>query len=268
MSSAILSIGVLLAYSRWGGTTFGLAVSLPQRLENVFRGAEDYVIMPAIGLGAQSIPAAIRWAFPISVLALALGLVVGSTIFPKLLRSTGSAERLGMRQALLALGLIVLINVPVALAFPHRHSPRIFTPTWLALALFAAIWGSRMHWKRPRLAGAAAGALIAGALLSLALSSWVRIETSILVEEAMNKIAAQSPEGSVVAVCGVTKTLVQPAPYGDFSLHEFISHPDEAYEYYTGKTAQIRVGGYGAPSRCPDTKGVDAIFDFHDLVGR
>jgi len=268
VSSAVLSMGVLLAYSRWGGTTFGLAVSLPQRLENVFRGAQDYVIMPGIGFGAQSIPAAVRWAFPISVLALALGVVVGWTIFPKLLRSTRSAERLRMRQALVALALIVLINVPVALAFPHRHSPRIFTPTWLALALFAAIAGSWMHWKRPRLAGAAAGALIAGALLSLALSSWVRIETSLLVEEAMRKIAAQSPEGGVVAVCGRTKTLVQPAPNGDFSLHEFMGHPDEAYEYYTGKTAEIRVGGYAAPSRCPDTTGVDVIFDFHDLVGR
>jgi len=268
MSSAVLSMGVLLAYSRWGGTAFGLAVSLPQRVENVFRGAEDYVVMPAIGLGAQSIPAAVRWAFPISVLTLALGVVVGWTILPTLLRSTRSAERLGLRQALVALGLIVLINVPVALAFPHRHSPRIFTPTWLALALFAAIAGSRMHWKRPRLAGAAAGALIGGALLSLALSSWVRIETSLLVEEAMEKIAAQSPEGSVVAVCGRTKTLVLPAPNGDFSLHEFMGHPDEAYEYYTGKSAEIRVGGYAAPSRCPDTKRVDLIFDFHDLVDR
>jgi len=55
-SSVVLSIGVLLVYSQWGGTTFGLAASLPQRIENVFRDVEEYAIMPAIGLGFSPSP--------------------------------------------------------------------------------------------------------------------------------------------------------------------------------------------------------------------
>lgn len=267
--STVLSLLVLLVYSQKGGSTFGSAVSLSQRIENVFRDSEEYVIMPAIGLGAQSIPAAIRWAFPVSVVVLALGVIIGWMVGPKLLRSSWSnQQRLGMKHAIGALALLVLINVPVALAFPHPHSPRLFTPTWLALAIFAGIGGSQMHWKRPRLAGAAAGTLIAGALLSMALSSWVRIETSRLIEESMKRIAAKTPDGGVVAICGRTRTLVQPAPHGAFAVHEFMGHPEEAYEYYTGKNAEIRVGGYAARSRCPEAEGVDVIFDFQDLVGR
>ena len=72
----------------------------------------------------------------------------------------------------------------------------------------------------------------------------------------------------MVAICGRTRTLVQPAPYGDFSVHEFMGRPDEAYEYYTGKTAEIRVGGYAAESNCPDTTGADVVFDFNELVDR
>jgi hypothetical protein len=267
-SSVVLSVGVLVVYSQWGGTDFGLAASFPQRIENVFRDVEEYAIMPAIGLGVQSVTAAVRWAFPISVLVLALCVTVGWTLGPKLLRITRSAEQgLGMRHAIGALALLVLINLPVALQFPHEHSPRVFTPTWLALAIFVAIAGSRIHWRRPRLAGAAAGGFIAGALLSLALSSWVRIETSSLDEEAMKRVAAETPDGGVVAVCGRTRTLVQPAPYGDFSTHEFNgTFTDEAYEYYTGNTAEIRVGGYAAGSRCPDTRGADVVLEFHELM--
>jgi hypothetical protein len=268
MSSAALSIAVLLVYSQWGGTTFGMAVSLSQRIENVFRDPEEYAIMPAIGLGVQSIPAAIGWAFPISVLVLALGVMVGWLVGPKLLRPTGLAERwLRKKHALGALVLLVLINLPVALDFPHQHSPRLFTPSWLALVILATIAGSQKYWARPRVTGAVAGALIAGAFLSLTLSSWVRLQTSPLVEAAMKRIAAETPEGGVVAICGRTRTLVQPELYGAFSVHEFMGLPGEAYEYYTGEAAEIRLGGYAAGSRCPDTTGADVIFDFQELVG-
>ena len=57
-----------------------------------------------------------------SVLVLALGVTVGWTFGPKLLRTTRSAEQgLGMRHAIGALALLVLINLPVALQFPHQH---------------------------------------------------------------------------------------------------------------------------------------------------
>jgi hypothetical protein len=54
-SSVVLSVVVLVVYSQWGGTDFGLAASLPQRIENVFKDVEEYAIMPAIGLGVQSV---------------------------------------------------------------------------------------------------------------------------------------------------------------------------------------------------------------------
>jgi hypothetical protein len=84
----------------------------------------------------------------------------------------------------------------------------------------------------------------------------------------MEKIAAVTPEGGVVDICGRTRTLVQSAPHGDFSVHEFMGRAHEAYEHYTGKTAEIRVGGYAAGSRCPDTAGADVVFELHELVMR
>ena len=265
--TAVLSMVVTPAYSLWGGTTFGLAVSVSERLANVFRDVEEYAILPGIGLGVQSIPAAVRWAFPISIAVLAIGVYAGWKLGPRILRPAPSRMPwLGNIHVVAGLSLLVLINVPIALDYPHQHSPRIFQPSWLAIVIFAAIVGSQMRWNHGPLLGAAAGALIAGAVLSLALSSWVRVETSSLVERAMKRIAAETPPGGVVAICGRTRTLVQPAPYGDFSVHEFMGRPSEAYEYYTGKMAEIRVGGYATPSRCPDTTGADVVLEFDGLV--
>jgi hypothetical protein len=266
VSSASLSVAVLTAYAIWPGAQHRLAVSLVDRIEEIFKEPQSYAVMPATGLGAQSIPAGVEWAFPMSLAVLAIGAMAGWFAGPRLLLTQQSTSRLSLRSALPALALVVLINVPVALTFPHPDSPRIFAPTWLALVVFGAIAGSRLRWRRPRIAGTVGGLLLAGALLSLALSSSVRIRSANVVEEAMNAIASKVPDQATVAVCGVTRTIVEPAPTGDFSIHEFLNLPGEAYEYYTGKTAEFRLGGYSAPRRCPDVEEADLVVDFPDLV--
>lgn len=267
-STVALSLAVLGVYAVWHGTSTRYAVSMSERLADIFKDPEEYVIMPATGLGAQSVPAAVEWAYPISVLVLLLGAMAGWWVGPRLLRTQPSRRPLSVRAVLLALVMVTLINVPVALTYPHPDSPRLFTPTWLALSVFAAIAGSRTRRRWPSPVGAVAGLLIAASFLSLALSSWARIRSADAVENAMEEIAASDPDRAVVAVCGTTRTVVEPAPTGDFSIHEFLNFTEAAYEYYTGKTAQIRVGSVDAPGGCPDLAGTDAVFDFAKLVGR
>jgi hypothetical protein len=264
--SVSLSLAVIAIYATWPGTVGRLASPIMERTANVFRGVDSYAIMVGTGLGAHSIPTAIRWALPASLLVMAAGLVLGWVVGPRLLRSGMPVPRLTYRSILLGLLILALVNIPVALTFPHPDSPRVFTPSWLALAAFAALIGWRVEWRSKRLIGAVAGVLIACSVLSLALSSWVRIRSSHLVEAAMSAQAAETPNGGVAAVCGVTRTVVQPAPSGDFSIHEFLNFANEAYEYYTGKVATIRVGGTYTKDRCPDLSGADAVFEFQDLI--
>lgn len=266
VSTVALSGAILLMYALSHGESPRYAVSLSQRLANVFLNPQQYVIMPATGLGAQSIPAAVVWSFPVGLIVLALGGAAGWRIGPKLLKGPFT-KGTSARDAFVAVALLILINIPLALVAAHPDSPRVFAPTWLALVVFAAIVGSRARWRRPRPAGAVAGVLISAALLSLALSSWVRIETSHRVEDGMKKIAAVAPDGAIVAVCGWRRTLVEPAPTGAFSIHEFINFSGPAYEYYTGEAAEIRVSPTSTQSRCPQAEGADVVFDLADLVG-
>jgi hypothetical protein len=76
----------------------------------------------------------------------------------------------------------LLVNVPLIGTLPRQHSPRTFTPTWLLLVTFAALFGSQVRWRRLRLAGGVAGVLAAGALLSIALSVSVRVRTADFTE--------------------------------------------------------------------------------------
>jgi hypothetical protein len=264
--TASLSLGVLAVYVAWPGTIGHLALPLGQRLTDAFRDVGSYAIMVGTGLGAHSIPTAVQWALPVSVLVIAVGSLLGWLVGPRLLLSGVAAVRPAYRSIATGLVLLALINVPVALTFPHPDSPRIFAPSWLVLAAFAALIGQRVEWRRQHFVGAIAGGLIAGSMLSLTLSSSVRIRSARIVEEAMMAIAAETPSGGVVAVCGVTRTVVLPAPSGAFSIHEFILFPNETYEYYTGEVAELRIGGAYKENRCPDPSGVDTIFEFDELI--
>jgi hypothetical protein len=264
--SGTVSLCVVAVYAAWPGTDGRLAVPLAERLMNTFRSPASYVEMAGVGLGAHSIPTAIRWAFPVSLLVLAGGVTIGWVAGPNLLQDRIKAVRLEYRSILTGLVLLALLNLPLALAFPHPDSPRVFAPSWLALVAFATLIGSRRTWRRRRLGGAVAGALIAGSVLSLALSSSVRVRSAIIVEDAMDSIAAETPNGGVAAVCGRTRTVVDPAPSGDFSIHEFYVFAEQAYEYYTGKVAVIRIGDADAKDPCPDLNGADAVFEFEDLI--
>ena len=265
--SASLSLGILALYAVWPGTTGRLALPLTQRVTNAFRDIESYPIMVGTGLGVHSIPTAILWALPLSLVGLAAGSIIGWVVGSRLIPGRTPAARLDTRSFLVGLLLLALINTPVALTFPHPDSPRVFAPSWLALAAFAALVGSRVGWRRKQLIGAVAGALIAGSILSLALSSSVRIRSAHIVEDAMVAMAVEIPDGGVAAVCGVTRTVVEPAPSGDFSIHDFFVFAEEAYEYHTGKVAEIRVGGTYTEKRCPDLSGADEIFEFQELIG-
>lgn len=264
--STSLSVGVLALYAAWPGATGRLSVPLSERLMDVFRDIESYAILVGTGLGAHSIPTAIIWALPLSILVLVAGSAAGWVAGPRLLTRQAPLRSIAIRPILIGFLLLALLNVAVALTFPHPDSPRVFAPSWLALAAFAALIGSCIDWRRPHLVGALAGVLIAGSLVSLVLSSSVRIRSSRIVEDAMRVIAEGTPNDGIAAICGVTRTVVQPAPSGDFSIHDFFVFADDAYEYYTGKVAEIRVGGAYTEDRCPDLSGADSVFEFQELI--
>jgi hypothetical protein len=253
--AAILTGGVvaavLVGYLRWPGENVRTAVALADRLGAVVAEPAWYVRFPVIGLGLYSIPIAVGWAFPVSLGVLAGGLAAGAAAGPALLaaaaarppRPDGTSRSM---LALLAL-LLLLVNVPLLTTLPHPDSPRTFTPTWLLLAALAALAGSRVRWRRPRLAAGVAGLLATGMLLSLALSVWVRLETADFNEASSRWLAEHVPEGGVAAVCEVPRTVVTPAPNGAFSLHELHEPTSEEATvlYYTGRNLKIRrVGVY------------------------
>ena len=263
VTASVLSLGVLAAYAAWPGEEARVAVSAVQRLKDTVRDPESYASILAVGLGGHSIPTAISWAFPVSLVVLVGGSVAGWAAAPHLLRGGPPSAELDRRSIWLGVALLVLVNLPLALVFPHPDSPRVFTPTWLVLVTFGAIIGSRRMVRRQHTVGAVAGLLIAGSVLSLAFSSSVRVRSATIVEGAMRTIAAQTPDGGIAAVCGLTRTVVHPAPSGAFAVHEFFTFPTEALEYYTGVVAEIRVD---AERACPDLSGADAIFQFQELI--
>ena len=119
--------------------------------------------------------------------------------------------------------------------------------------------------------GAIGGTTAAGALLSLALSVWVRVESASFTESASAQIARALPDDAAVAICGITRTVVEPAPRGAFAVHEFVYDwaAREAFDYYTGKTAEFALAGEPWGDRdCPDEGDVDRLVTFSDLVLR
>jgi hypothetical protein len=270
-TAASVALVLVPAYALWPGTDVRSAVPLADRLAAVFSDPGWYVRFPVAGLGLHSIALAVWWAFPASVAILLLGGFVGARFGPRLL-GDHPTDPPPPRQALLrggaaAAALIVLVNVPLIVTLPRYHAPRTFTPTWLILAALLPVAASRVRWRRVRLAGAAGGLFAAAALLSLALSVSVRLQTAEFNQAATRYLARRVPDGGVVAVCDVPRTVVSPAPVGSFALHEFAYDwaAEDAMRYYAGRDAEVRLGGPLWGTRCPEVAGADLVVGFEEL---
>jgi hypothetical protein len=273
--SLSVSAFVLFIYIAWHGANQDprVAASIGERIRSIPLHFLDYgVVMPAIGLGLFSIPLAVKWALPYSLLILLGGVTLGWSVGPRLLHSeTSPAAWPNRSQVLVAfLLLVTLINFPVAAGPYHPHSPRVFTPTWLALVMFVAFVGSNSKWASPRWIAGIAGVLIAGIILSLALSVSVRVHSANIAERAFHVLAQRLPGGGVIAVCDVQRTIVEPAPNGDFAAHPFILAPvaESGLQYYTGVRAVFHLTGPLWGTHCTGQAGVDFAIQFRDLVAK
>ena len=263
---------LLIASVVWPGGDPRLRLTLGERVAGAVDDPAFLVKFPAVGLGLHSIPLAVRWVFPPSVMILALGALLGSWLGPMLLSTpeTWESDRTRAWRTLLAgVGLIALINIPVILNVPHQGSPRLFAPTWLVLSGMVATIGPLLVRRRRRWLGAVAGVFAAGALLSLSLSVWVRLESASFTVYASRRIADEVADDAVVAVCEVRRTVVEPAPRGAFAVHEFVYDwaARDALDYYTGRRASFELAGDPWQDRsCPDPDDVDRVFSFSDLL--
>jgi hypothetical protein len=261
---------VLAVYATWPGADFRTAVPLTRRLGAFFVHPEWYVIFPAAGLGLHSGLNALLWAFPFSVVVLAAGVAVGTRAAPALLAGSsgpGLERRTVLRWGLRVAGLLLLVSLPLIITLPRGYTPRTFTPSWLVLTVVATVALSRVRWRRPRLAGGTAGAFAAVALLSLALSVWVRVETAEFTRASSRWLAERVPEGGSVEVCDVPRNAVRPAPVGAFALHELHWEwaAQDATRYYTGRSITVRRTGAYWPGPCPSTPRADLTVSFAEL---
>jgi len=266
---SLVVVGLAIAvFVLWPGANPRLHVSLAERLHTLLWDPAFYVGYPAVGLGLHSIPLAIWWARPWSLAALVLGAAVGATGVRRLIAATPPAPRVG-RQELLAFGAIVLLaNVVVVLSVPHQGSPRVFAPTWLVLSLLAARTGASTQWRRPRAAGAVIGLIAAGAVLSLMFSVSVRVRTAAFSRAAAQFLASHATDRERVAVCGIRRTVVSPAPRGAFAVHEFLYDWAAArvVTYYTGRHLTFTLAGEPWNVPCPHPPDVDVVVTFDQLL--
>lgn len=263
-------VPVLMLYATWPGADFRTAVPLTRRLTAFLAQPEWYVVFPANGLGLHSGWWALVWAFPASVAVLAVGAAAGARAGPALLAGAAGAgleRRAAVRWGIGVAALLALVNLPLIVTLPRGHTPRTFTPTWLVLDVVATIVLSRMPWRRPRLAGAGGGVLLAIMLLSLVLSVSVRVRTAEFTEASSRWLASHVPEGGSVEVCEVPRNAVEPAPLGAFALHELHWEwaAQDATRYYTGRTITVRREGRYWPRPCPSMPRADVTVDFADL---
>jgi hypothetical protein len=266
--AATVAIGALLVFLTWPGSDPRLRSGVIERFTGLIKDPLFVVTYPAVGLGIHSIPLAIRWALPWSIIALAAGGVSGALVASRLPVAPAADYREALFPALGVLLLVVVVNAPVLLNVPHYGSPRLFTPTWLALAIGGPWIASRMHVRYPSLIGGAVGAFAAGAMLSLAFSVWVRLVTADFNEHAAATIAALAPDDANVAVCGVRRTVTAAAPRGAFSVHEFIYEwsARDAVAYYTGRRLHFQLAGELWNRPCPSRPDVNAVVKFDDLL--
>jgi hypothetical protein len=261
---------VVISFALWHGSDPRLQSSIGDRLVAAWSDPGFLILFPAVGMGAHSIPLAIGWAWPASVLALLSAGLVGWYLGARMITPSASMRPVASLRAVLGSGamLIALINIPVIFAVEHQGSPRIFTPTWLVLAgvLPAALAGRA--WSTNRVVWAAGGLFAAGALLSLALSVSVRVRSADFVQYAAHRIAGDVRDGGDVGLCRVRRTVTEPAPRGAFAIHEFVYDwaAQDALRYYTDVRASFRLAGELWERPCPPSSEVDERLRFDRLV--
>ena len=267
--SGAVAAGVIASFLLWPGANPRLRVSLLERIAGLTSDPFFYVGFPAVGLGLHSIPLAIWWALPWSVLVSLAGAVAGWWVGPHLTTASRPIDRRQLSTGFVAvIAIIVLLNVVVVFAVPQQGSPRVFAPTWLVLAIAAAAGGASIQWRSPRLLGTIAGLFAAGAVLSLMFSVSVRLRSADFTARAADAVAARIPDGGRVALCNIRRTVVQPAPRGAFAVHEFIYEwaAERALKYYTGHHATFYLSGELWDRPCPPVRDVDAVIDFDELL--
>jgi hypothetical protein len=267
--SGVVAAVVIAGVMMWPGANPRLRASLTERIGGLTANPAFYVAYPAVGLGLHSVPLALRWAWPWDVPLIALAGIAGWRIGPRLTDASRMTGERHIRRLIVGItALVVLTNVVVVLAVPQQGSPRVFAPTWLVLAAAAAIAGSSIRWRRPRLLGVLSTLFAACALLSLMFSVFVRLRSSDFTQRAAGVVAARVAEGGSVAICDVRRTVVQPAPRGAFAVHEFIYEwaAERALQYYTGRHATIYLAGELWTRPCPPVPNVDAVIGFDELL--
>jgi len=264
-----VAAAVLVAYSLWPGENPRQALTLAERFHNILTEPEWYVLFPAVGLGLHSGALAFLWAFPISLVVVVAAAVGGAMLVPVLLAGHDGPElgrRTAVRGSIAVAGIVVLVNLPLIVT-EVGYSARTFTPTWLVIAAAATIGAAHVRWTRTRILGALAGAFVAFAFLSIALSVSVRVRTDDFDRAAARWIADRTEDGDIVAVCDVGRTVVDPAPLGAFHLHALHSPSGHWIGYHTGRVVEVRRSGlryWGA--RCPDLDGADLVVRFPQLM--
>ena len=264
MVVAIVAASVML----WPGGNPRLRVGLSERIAGLAANPIFYVAYPAVGLGLHSIPLALQWAWPWGMALLAAAGTAGWRIGPRLANSSGATDVNGRTLVLAVAALLVLTNLVVVFSVPQQGSPRVFAPTWLVLAMTAAVAGASVRWRRPQVLAAGGAVFAAAALLSLMFSVSVRLESANFTARAAALIAARVPDDGRVAICNVRRTVVQPAPRGAYSVHEFIYEwaAERALQYYAGRRATVFLAGDLWDRPCPPRSDVDAVISFDELL--
>jgi hypothetical protein len=248
---------VLLAFFLWPGDDPRVRVTIGERLIEATRDPAFLLRYAAVGIGAHSIPLAVAWAFPVSVAVLGLGAVAGWRLGGAFHQwaDGGPGGRSPQRVAAGGILLTAALNLPVLLAVPQQGSPRVFTPTWLVIAALVGFLGPTVVGARTRPVAAAAGVFLAGAALSIALSVWVRLQTADFTVSATRQLAARIDDDTLVGVCDIRRTVVDPAPRGAFALHEFMDEGTarDSLQFHTGRRARFLIAGEPWPDRaCPE----------------
>jgi hypothetical protein len=272
VTSGAIALLVLTCFSIWPGQNERTAVSLSERVTGLFREPVWYAKFPVAGLGLHSIPLAVWWALPFSVVVLVvggwLGLRMARRVPAEAVQLRPDHERSLLRIVVVTAVLALLVNLPEIATVPRGVSGRIFAPTWLLLAATLPLIAQRTRLPRIRWLWVGSGIFAAGALLSLALCVEVRLHTADFTRASSDYIAARlDRSGELVAVCDVRRTVVTPAPVGSFAIHEFVYDWSAQYalKYHTGKSASFVLGGPLWGTGCPDLAGADLVVHFEQL---
>jgi hypothetical protein len=245
---------VLAAYFLVPGNDPRLSAGAADRAQGLFSDLAFFAQYPAVGVGAESIPLAVRWAFPASVVVLVAGALAGWQWAARRWPTPPPSARFRNPRLLIAFALLIaLANAPVVLSQPRQGSPRVFTPTWLLLAALAGLWLASWAGRGRQALAALAGLYLSGAALSLALSSWVRVETADVVEQVAHEIAARTTDGDLVTLCEVPRAVVAPAPRGAYAVQDYVYDwaAADALRYYTSRRATFRIQQAGSAQGCP-----------------